>query len=104
VSLKSNAKRWFEWIMKKENCVWIEDVFNLFLSRNCTQKQIYALGASTQPHVKAREKNANGAHSYKEASKMNEINCPYVGWSGGCDDCDLGLEPMTCEEKLNDEN
>lgn len=28
------------------------------------------------------------------------ITCPYVGWSGGCDDCTLGLEPMTCEEEM----
>lgn len=27
------------------------------------------------------------------------ISCPHVGWSGGCDDCTLGLEPMTCEEE-----
>jgi len=33
-----------------------------------------------------------------------EITCPHVGWSGGCDDCKLGLEPMTCQEELNDEN
>jgi len=25
--------------------------------------------------------------------------CPHVGDSGGCDDCKLNLEPMTCEEE-----
>jgi len=31
---------------------------------------------------------------------MNEtIDCPYVGESGGCDDCTIGLEPMTCQEE-----
>lgn len=30
---------------------------------------------------------------------MSEITCPHVGWSGGCDDCQIGLESMTCEEE-----
>ena len=28
-----------------------------------------------------------------------DITCPYSGESGGCDDCVLGLETMTCEEE-----
>jgi len=32
---------------------------------------------------------------------MIEITCPYAGWSGGCDDCVLGFEPMTCQEEKN---
>lgn len=31
---------------------------------------------------------------------MTDIECPHVGESGGCDDCVLGLEPMTCYEEL----
>ncbi|MCZ7355868.1 MAG: hypothetical protein O8C66_08855 [Candidatus Methanoperedens sp.] len=34
--------------------------------------------------------------------KINEIECPYVGWSGGSDDYKLGLEPMTCQKELKE--
>lgn len=34
---------------------------------------------------------------------MNDLlTCPHVGWSGGCDDCGIGLESMTCEEELRE--
>ena len=34
--------------------------------------------------------------------KDNEITCPHVGESGGCDECTLGLESMTCQEEKAD--
>ncbi len=31
---------------------------------------------------------------------VGTITCPHVGESGGCDDCQLGIDQMSCEEEL----
>lgn len=38
----------------------------------------------------------------KQSRQQEEISCPYVGWSGGCDDCKIGLDAMACQEELSD--
>ncbi len=44
----------------------------------------------------------NSLFSPTVTPQVREINdCPHVGWSGGCDDCVLELEPMTCQEEKN---
>ena len=33
---------------------------------------------------------------------QDEISCPHVGDSNGCDDCKLGLNPLFCQEEFSE--